>query len=113
MPEKGEEPLPDIGDQGPDGPRTGESAFRLAKNSSKTTSGCRRYQEATIPSNYGRNIAGNSAMAHPRHERDGMELLNQTLGRIAGSGQEAISYLFNRDPKACITAIATIDAAGG
>jgi hypothetical protein len=40
------------------------------------------------------------------------KLLNHSFLTIAQRGEETISCLFDRDPKACITAIATIDAAG-
>jgi hypothetical protein len=41
------------------------------------------------------------------------KLLNHSFLTIAERGEEGILCLFEGDPKACITAIATIDAAGG
>jgi hypothetical protein len=41
------------------------------------------------------------------------KLLNHSFVTIANRGQEGVSCLVDGDPKACITAIATIAAAGG
>jgi hypothetical protein len=39
--------------------------------------------------------------------------LNQSILTVADRGEEGIFCVFNRDSKACVTTITTLDAAGG